>query len=60
MHLPQAGLRGGGLASGQGAAAQVGQRVGLIPGAADLAGQVQGLPVTRPQINVPACHVSGC
>ena len=39
--------RAGGVAGGQGAAAQAGQRVGLVPGAADLAGQVQGLLVTR-------------
>ena len=46
--LPQACLRVGGVAGGQGAAAQAGQRMGLIPGTADLAGQVQGLPVTGP------------
>jgi hypothetical protein len=43
--LPQEdhGLRG--IAGGQGAAAQAGQRVSLVPGAGDSAGEFQGLPV---------------
>ena len=36
----------GGAAGGDGAAAQAGQRVSLVQGAADRAGQFQGLPVT--------------
>ena len=43
--LPQGlGLRIGGVADGPGAAAKFGQRAGLIPGAVDLASQVEGLP----------------
>ena len=34
------------MADGQGAAAEAGQGVCLVPGAGDGAGQVQGLPVT--------------
>src|SRR5450755_1620065 len=44
--LPQARLGISGAAGGQGAAAQAGQRLGLIPGAIDHAGQVPCLPVT--------------
>src|SRR5262245_49416635 len=36
LRLPQAGLRAGGVAGGQGAAAQARERAGLVPGAADL------------------------
>ena len=45
--LPQTGLGFGDPASRQGAAAQTGQRVGFIPRAADIPGQVQGLVVRR-------------
>jgi hypothetical protein len=44
--LLQPRLRVGGSARGQGAAARAGQRLCFIQGTADLAGQVQGLPVT--------------
>jgi alkanesulfonate monooxygenase SsuD/methylene tetrahydromethanopterin reductase-like flavin-dependent oxidoreductase (luciferase family) len=46
--LPQACLRIGVAAGGQGAAAQSGQGMGFIPGTVDLTGQVQGLPVAGP------------
>lgn len=45
QRLPQHICCLGGVAGGQGAPAQAGQSVGLVPGAADLAGQVQRLPV---------------
>ncbi len=48
VRLPKARLRVGGAAGGQGAPAQAGQRMGFIPATADLAGQVQGAPVTGP------------
>ena len=43
--FPQHVLGTGGVASGQGAAAKAGQCPGLVPGVADLAGQLKGLPV---------------
>ena len=45
--LPE--LLGGvaGAAEGQGTAAEAGQRAGFLAGAGDLAGEGQGLPVTR-------------
>ena len=43
--LPQPVFRLGGMAGGHGAPAQAGECVGLIPEAADLAGQVQRLLV---------------
>ena len=46
QRLPQPVFCLGGAAVGQGAPAQASQGVSLIPGAADLAGQVQGLLVT--------------
>ena len=46
QRLPQEFLRLRGVAGGQGAAAQASQRVRLVPGAGDCAGQVQGLLVT--------------
>ena len=45
QRLAQPGFCLGGAAGGQGAPAQAGQCVRLVPGAADLAGQVQGLLV---------------
>ena len=45
--LPQQGFGSRGVAGGRSAAAQAGQRVGLVPGTADRAGQFQGLLVTR-------------
>jgi hypothetical protein len=44
--LPKEGLSLGGVAGGQVAAAQAGQRVRLVPGAGDSAGQFEGPPVT--------------
>jgi len=43
--LPQSVCRLIGVIGGQNTSAQAGQCVGLVPGAAGLAGQVQGLPV---------------
>ena len=45
QRLPQEDLGLGGVADGQGAAAQAGQCVRLVPGAGDGAGQFQGLLV---------------
>jgi hypothetical protein len=45
QRLPQHVFCLGGAVGGQGAPAQASQRFGLVPGAADLAGQVQGLLV---------------
>ena len=45
QRLPEHVFCPGGVAGGQGAPAQPGQRMGLVPGAADLPGQAQGLPV---------------
>jgi hypothetical protein len=46
--LPQEGRGLGGMTAGQGAPAQAGQRVSLVPRTGDGAGQVQGLLVTLP------------
>ena len=46
-------IRSGGVADGRGAAAQVGQRVGLAQGTASRAGQFKGLLVMR------LCDVAG-
>jgi hypothetical protein len=45
----QLGSRGGEVCRGDGAAAQSGQRVRLVPGSADGTGQFQGLLVMRPR-----------
>ena len=45
QRLPQLVVCLGGVAGGKSAPAQASQRVGLIPGAADLAGQAQRLPM---------------
>jgi len=55
QRLPQQGLGPGGVADGQGTPALAGQRVRLIPRAADLASQVQGLLVAGSSLaQVPA------
>ena len=51
--LLQQVLRRGGVADGRGAAAQVGQRVGLAQGTASRAGQFKGVLVMR------LCDVAG-
>jgi hypothetical protein len=45
QRLPQPRFRLGGAAGRQGAPAQAGQRLRLVHGTADLAGQIQGLLV---------------
>jgi hypothetical protein len=55
QRLPEHLFRPGGVAGGQGAPAQASQCMSLIPGAADLPGQAQGLLVTRSGLaQVPA------